>query len=269
MTPSLLAGPVIIMLAVIAWAVRIWIKATIERGTQAAFDRGLEQLRSDLRVREASLASLQNAVLQDRGGQAAVLDKRRIEALEAVWAETVRLRPAMMSVTNMRLLRYDVLEQRAPKEPKLREMLSLLQGDGKMSLFQNTTIDVSQPFVSDAVWANFIAYKAVLVSAVVSLEILASGIEDASKFFTKGPLVEMVKVALPGSAKYLDRVGEVGVYHLTDQLLDALLRSIRLALQGRDSDEAAVERARNIMELARKAEASRASAANELAAGTA
>src|SRR5262245_11112069 len=85
-----LAWPVLIFIG------RNWLKAWISRSIQHRFDKELEKVRaelrkaeeqfkSDLRDREAEIATLRNSVLAGSAGRQALLDKRRFDAVEKVW----------------------------------------------------------------------------------------------------------------------------------------------------------------------------------------
>jgi hypothetical protein len=83
---------------------RNWIKASIERSVQHGFDAKLETLRtelrkneegfkSDLRSKETEISALRDGVLSGRAQRQALLDKRRLDAVECVWASVIALAP--------------------------------------------------------------------------------------------------------------------------------------------------------------------------------
>src|SRR6266566_8383628 len=83
---------------------RNWLKASIEHSVQYSFDAKLETLgadfrrseeeqKSELRQKETQLAALRDGVLTGRAQRQALLDKRRLEAVERLWATVIALAP--------------------------------------------------------------------------------------------------------------------------------------------------------------------------------
>ncbi|MFH0303609.1 hypothetical protein AAFX91_42265, partial [Bradyrhizobium sp. 31Argb] len=94
---SLISLFVSIGLPAIGFLARNWIKARIEKGVQHRFDvkiealcadfrKSEEMLKSELRDKEAEIASLRSNVLAGSASRQALLDKRRFEAVEKIWA---------------------------------------------------------------------------------------------------------------------------------------------------------------------------------------
>lgn len=107
-------------ISVVGWSCRLWIKQTVERSVQAKFEKELEAVRSDLRLKESKIAALQENALSGRAGRQAILDKRRIDAVENLWAATLRLDSFKPAAQLLTMLKLDVLSRRAPAEPNLR-----------------------------------------------------------------------------------------------------------------------------------------------------
>ena len=79
--------------AIGVFVARNWIKAGIEKSVQHGFDAKIETLRtelrkseetfkSDLRSKESQISALRDGVLSGRAQRQALLDKRRLEAVE-------------------------------------------------------------------------------------------------------------------------------------------------------------------------------------------
>ena len=94
----------VIGVPLIGLATRTSIKAFIEKRIQHGFDERLESMRaefkrseellkSELRLREAERSVLHSTILSGRSQRQALLDKRRIEAVERLWASTMALAP--------------------------------------------------------------------------------------------------------------------------------------------------------------------------------
>src|ERR1700722_19216615 len=84
--------------------------------------RGIEErLKSDLRLKESEISALRDGVLSGRAQRQTLLDKRRLEAVERIWAAVMALTPyravaAMMSRVNLK-----AAVNEAPRHPGMRK----------------------------------------------------------------------------------------------------------------------------------------------------
>jgi hypothetical protein len=83
------------------FAGRNWLKATIEHSVQHHFDKEIEELRtelrkseetfkSELRLKETEIGALRDGILSGRTQRQAFLDRRRLDAVERLWAGDIR-----------------------------------------------------------------------------------------------------------------------------------------------------------------------------------
>lgn len=248
---------VLVVLAVVSISVfigRLWIKATIDHGIRAMFERDLEAYKSDLRAREATVTGLQAAILSGRTGRTAIVEKRQIEAAEAVWAEMVRLRAANMAVMSLRLMNLEEVAKRIEHDTRVREFVQAMKGNFELAHVNESSIGLHEPFVSEVLWSRFSAYRAILLHAVATLEMLGNGINDVEKYLNQSHLVTLAKEMLPDSVGYLDRVGLVGVYYLIDKIEALILASVRDEIAGVEADAQAVAQAKRVSRLAQESE---------------
>ena len=100
---------------------RTGISDWITKGIQHDFDVKLEnlratlrtseeQLKSDLRAKEAEIGTLRNSVLSGSAGRQALLDKRRFEAVEKIWTSVNDLAQLRALAQTMAIVNYDVVE---------------------------------------------------------------------------------------------------------------------------------------------------------------
>ncbi len=93
-----------VALAAALFVGRNWLKANVEKNVQHKFDAKLEALRTELhkseekfkqelQAREAEISALRNGVMGGRATRQAIIDKRRVEAVEHLWAAFVALSP--------------------------------------------------------------------------------------------------------------------------------------------------------------------------------
>ena len=248
---------------VVVWAMRIWLKSAIEQGIRQTFERDLEAFKSDLRARESRLNTLQNALLSGRAGRNALIEKRQIEAVEAVWAEVVRLRPATIAAMSVKMLKFDVIDRRIDQEPNLATMLESLKGKMSLEDISASNVAICEPFVSAVLWSRFSAYRSVLVYAVSKLELTANNIKGVDTLLDGKSIIAIVQAVIPGSVNHLERVGSAGVYHYIEQLADLTLQSVRDELAGVEADAHAVAQAKRVAELAHQNERATLAAATK------
>ena len=239
-------------------AARLWAKSFIERSAQAIIERDLEGFKSELRQQEASLNSLQSSLLGGRAARLALLEKRHLDAIDAIWGEVIRLRGAGMAVTMMQFLKLPEVGAKAAKNAKVREFLNMTRGSLTLKEVSAPIVDVHQPFVGPVLWSKFSALRSVYLYAVATIDGLANGLEDVQNLLADtSKLNEMIKEVLPEQASYLDKNPKAGAFFLTQHLVDALLSAARDEIDGVQADADAVRHAHRIMVLAADLEKSR------------
>jgi hypothetical protein len=87
---------------------------------RAAFRASEERLKSDLRNKEDEISTLRNSVLSGSAGRQALLDKRRFEAVDKVWAAVNDLGQlkglsGMMAVLNFKAVAKEASDPRMQK----------------------------------------------------------------------------------------------------------------------------------------------------------
>jgi hypothetical protein len=86
----------LLLAPMVLFASKNWITARITKGVQHNFDvkheelratlkASEEELKSDLREKEVEIGILRNTVLSGSASRQALLDKRRLEAVEKIW----------------------------------------------------------------------------------------------------------------------------------------------------------------------------------------
>lgn len=64
-------------------------KAQVENSIQHSFDKKLESLKGTIRQSDEQIAALRSGALSGLASRQANMDRRRLEAVERLWAETV------------------------------------------------------------------------------------------------------------------------------------------------------------------------------------
>ncbi len=213
------------------------LKASVEKTVSHVFEREIEKLKSDLKVKEAQITDLRSGALSVLHARHTELDKRKLRAAEVLWISTMRegrLKTAVNYVSRLDIDKVREVVDRggvdAEKIQKLGEVLyetAAIQAyiDDKVSSPYNERL-----FIPDNAWIAFQALSMITTGAVAILLALK----------TKAPLSlikdnsetnELLKKVLPTSLELIDRYPERAAYFLVDQLQDEILVRLRTSIQ--------------------------------------
>jgi hypothetical protein len=233
----------------------------VERRIQYRFDEKIENLRAelrqneerfkhDLRTKEAEISALREGVLSGRANRQSLLDKRRLEAGEKIWAGVIALGPAKAVSTAMSIIKYDAVVKKISRDPKARQLMeSFLPDTGDYA--KNIEMN-EQPFVSQLAWAYYFAYIVIIRSACIQAEALRAGLEEPQQYLDVERIKEVLKAALPHKSQFIE-TSQPGAFHgLLDELEERLLAELKSMLEGRDLDEAALVQAKHILDASKK-----------------
>jgi hypothetical protein len=96
-------------------------------------------------------------------------------------------------------------------------------------------------------WALFSAYQAIVMLAVVQLQVLQAG--AGAGVINKEKIASLVKAALPHYSAYVDQFGGAGYHELLEELEGRLLDELRNMLAGVETDRTSLQRAAEILRL--------------------
>ena len=237
------------LFALALWLGRSLIITRLTKSVQHEFDGKLETLRADLRSKEAQITALRSGALSGLVSRQAALDKRRLEAVDQLWAAVHSLAALKMASSVMATFKFDAAAHAAAKNQQFREMLKAMAPlPDPQKMFKNESWG-ARPFVSPLAWALFSAYQAILALASMQLKMLQVGF-DMPEVVKTDKVVELVKAALPHQAEYVAKYGPAAFPYLLDELEILLLIELRRMLEGAESDAALVEQAATILKIA-------------------
>ena len=251
---------------------RNWIKARIEQSVRSGFEAKLEALRSDLRrseeelkselrSKEAQITALRDGIFSGRTQRQALVDKRRLEAIDGLWAAFTTLTPFTLVSRMMGSINFDVAAREAHQHPNTQQFFRMISGGdqtenlAKMAQHSGRS---QQPFVSPLAWAYFSAYQTVVVGAYIRAKVLEIGMKDAHKLITDEPIKDVLKAALPHYSQFIDEQPVAAYHFLLDDLEKHLIAELQKMIHGDEQDQASVEQAARIMEMVEKASAKQA-----------
>jgi hypothetical protein len=244
------------LIAALAWLFRSAIETRLRASVQHEFNEKLETFRTDLRkseetfkadlrAKENQIEALRDGALSGLVSRQAVLDKRRVEAIEQLWGAIEKLAPLKMPASMVACVKYEWALEQAAQDPNARKVFETIANACPPEKLQKTDAHRARPFVSDLAWALFSAYQTILFGSLGKLQILKSGLpRDILK---ADHISAATKAALPAYNDYIDKYGDAGCYQLLDILEAELLKELRRILAGEESDKASVEQASKIM----------------------
>jgi hypothetical protein len=272
---SLLSFAISIALPAAGFFARNWIKARIEKGVQHRFDVKIEEVRADLRKneetlkselreKEAEITTLRNSVLAGSASRQALLDKRRFEAVEKTWASVNEHGSKLKHISSfVALLKYDEVAKEA-NEPGMQKLFSVF-GAGAPEPSDMPPFALSeQPFVPALVWAYYRCYVYILTMNLTLFRLVKEGVTDpvgstaplsvvADRYFSFENLRSALKAALPHQAKFIDENEPARFHYLLDEIESGLLAELQKVLDGREADQWAASKAREVTDFLKRA----------------
>lgn len=246
-----------LLLAIVLWLARSLISNRLARSVQHEFDGKLESLRtenrkseeafrSELKAKDVQIELLKGSAISGLASRQALLDKRRIEAVEELWAAVHQLAPAKLASAWMATIKFEPAAKESARNPRFRQMFEAIGGSFDMQTLGRSQAFGVRPFVSEMSWAVFSAYQAITLHSVTQMMMLKHGV-DQTDLLDTNKLTELVRTVLPHRSEYLQKHGASGCYYLLDELESMLLTELRRMLKGEESDQQSLEQAARIL----------------------
>ena len=258
MTALLASFSTAMLIGLLVWLARNLITTRLVASVKHEFDEKLEavqanfrlaeeRLRADLRGKDAEIASLRAGALAALANRQSAIDKRRLEAIDQLWAGVTRMARAKAATFFVGILKFEEASRKAAEDPKFRKVFEAIPTD--MGHIEQREEVMARPFVSPMAWALFSAYSAIIVSAVLKLKLLSSG-AASPEVFDESALLKIVEAALPHRAEWLRETKGSGIHHLLTELEDRLIEEFRAMMAGREADLATVQNSAAIVRAA-------------------
>jgi hypothetical protein len=228
-------------------------RAEIERRVEHKFNERLEKLRAELQAKASEIATLRDTVLSGRMQRQALLDKRRMEAVERAWAGAVAASSLKMAAGLMSRIKFDVASKEAAHNQQFRDAMKvfLIPPPDKMP---DDPAKNERPFLSPLAWAYLSAYRTILLSGYVRLAMLTTGVDKAHELLDDKEAIKVLKAALPDRTEFIDEHGAAGFYYLLDELQEKLLVELQKTLEGSGTDENSIKQSVEIMDRLKEAQ---------------
>jgi hypothetical protein len=221
--------------------VREWIVGTVRHD----FERKLETLRADFRSKEEHTKATREGPLSSAAAAQAIIMERRLKAVDELWVAVNDWHAFRINATVVGMLNFEVASQQVATQPGLQKMMKSFEVSLE-KLQKVNKADAAQPYLSDILWALYLAYMSIFFSAILKANALATGL-DARPFLDEKRLNEMLIQALPDWKQFIIDHGHKAPHLLIDTLRQRMLQEVRRIISGREDDNESVARAAAIV----------------------
>ncbi|MCA3269979.1 MAG: hypothetical protein INF44_06495 [Thalassospira sp.] len=247
-----------ILLWVLIFCARNFILAKIKASVEHEFNAKLELLKSELRSKESKISYLYEAVLTGRNERQAIVNKRKIDAVDNIWKSVIdleRFKPLARAMSKINL-EYAESEEALgnPNVRKFFEQINKLAPENET--LKPCRASNERPFISAAAWGYFLALQTVLYGSFLRANMLKFGLPNSSKWMDNESEKRVLKAALPHQKDYIDTYDPLTYFYLVEELEEKLLKELNNILDGKSSDDEDIKRAADILNVIAKEEIS-------------
>lgn len=257
-TPAVITSSVIaIIFALAQKALECRLRASIK----SEYNEKLAKLKSELRKNEELLRqqieqrrneidSIRTQVLSSLSERERALYPKRIEAVEAVWAAVQKLGPAKTCAFSMMVIDFDKAAESAESDQNTRNAFENIKGEVDVKDLGLIEASKVRPFVSEIAWALYSAYVSIITFPAMQVTALSVGISKG--IFKSTDFRNVLVKALPHKESEILVAGASELPHLFFELENEILQELKNSLNGREIDEATLDRACEIMKVTEK-----------------
>jgi hypothetical protein len=249
------------LLSLALWLSRALITARLTRSVQHEFDKKLELVKAEFRAaeraleaslaqRSAELESLRAGALSGSTQRRALLDKRRLEAIDELWGTLIRNQSARSLAMTMSVMKLEYIAEQVGKDDRVRNFIKISGGGFDPSKLDYVTANLARPYVSDMAWALFSAVQAITGYYVAHWVALSNGI-DSRTMVANEAVHKLILAVAPEYKEYLETNGLSASYNLLERLDTLLLAELMRMATNYQQDKESVEQAAEILEHAR------------------
>lgn len=227
-----------------------WFGAKISHG----FNEKIERLKAELALRGKEVETLRAGAQAALTARQSILEKRRLEAVDQLWAAQKKLQSGRGIVSSISVLRWEAIADAAERSEKVRQMFGALGKAFDPKTLQENEAHASRPYVTPLAWALFHLYALIVSFAHARFLIIEAGVgKDALN--PDSSVFDAVAAALPGFDELFKTSGTLALPMALEELEKRLLAELQSQFVRQDDDREHVERAARILSLAQEAEA--------------
>ncbi len=247
-----------VLIGILAWLGRNLIEIRLKASIEHDFNQKLEEIRTDfrkseesfkadLRAKESQIAALQTGALSGMVSRQVALDKRRLEAIDQLWAGIEALKPLTLAASWMKTIDFEKALKTASEDPRTRDLFTKMSPQLDPKNLPNPDVHKVRPYVSEMAWALFSAYQAIVGYAAAQIFMLRVGLNSAH-ILDSTAVSRLVLAALPHYQEYIEKHGYKVFPLIVDTLEAELLKELQRMMRGEESDKHSVEQAAKIMQ---------------------
>ncbi len=231
--------------AVSLWILRKYIGAKLIESVKHEYDTKLEAMRAEIERKQSQITALRSGALSSAQTKSTLLYQKKIEASEAIWATVVSLTPAKNLSEMLSGFKVGVLQTEAAKNPDLREVFKAISSGYDPKSLGTIEAHRYRPYCSKMLWALFSTYTAIVIRAVIRVEMIKAGID---KDFTKDEhLKGLIGSVLPHQIPLIEKYGIDASHYLIEELETNMIAEISRIHQSSEDDEESIKRAADIL----------------------
>jgi hypothetical protein len=196
------------LFALALWLFRKLISVRLTRSVKSEFDSKLEDLKSELRQKEAQINALQTGALSGLISRKSKLYEKQMEAIDQIWEAKSQLSKGVYLVNAMAIIKFDISSKEAVNNPNSRVFIETIGGKLELTDFNLESAKKCRPYISDLAWAYYSAYQTIIFHAFVKMDVLRKGIDNPQQYFNFEGCDKLLKIALPHYKKLIDEHGD-------------------------------------------------------------
>ena len=214
---------------------------------QHQFKEKIDEAGRDFEKRQSMQQRFLTSFLEVSSQRVKAVSKREIEAAEAIWASVNKLNALIMTAKTADLLKFDAIENlSALDREKLKDVAKVFTKNATPEFFESVNCNWARLYVNDAAWAFYHAYSKILLTGVVRMIALATGMPLKSASDDPA-LSKAILEALPHQKPTFEKFPDIDSTLFLEELRQALLSELRKSINGEQSTDKEAEKARAIL----------------------
>lgn len=228
------------------WLARSLIFTRLKNSVKNEFDSKLEVLRSELKSKEAQIESLRSGAMSGLITRQGALYQRKLEAIDQIWGAVKELDKAKHISSTMAILEFEACVKESARNPNFRTFIDTVGGNFDPKSLNLSGAALARPFITPLAWAYYSAFSTVIMSAVMKMQVLKIGVDDAEKILRSDYPNKLLKTVLPSRSAYIDEHGSSVHHYLLDEIEELLLFELKNIQDGNEADMDNAKRAAEI-----------------------
>lgn len=201
-----------------------------------------ESFKADLKVKEIEIAALRSGTLSAISSRQLLLDKKRMEASEDIWASVISLGAFKLVSSWMAVLNFEEAAEASKHDPSVRKLVEVIDKQIDPDFLKNQLVpSKARPFVTPMLWASYSAYSSVMMQAVMRAFVIKHGV--GAEMLKDDKTAEVLKLVLPHQAGYIDKYGASCHHYLLEELEEKIIKEIHCTISGASTDEQSIQQA--------------------------